>query len=51
MCRDISMKVAEYNMKILDPQWMGKHLAAVVLKRDENLPDLKKIRESLRAYV
>lgn len=51
MFREISMKVAEYNMTVLNPEWIGRYLAAVVLKRDENLPDLKKIRESLRAYV
>lgn len=51
MCREIAMKVAEYNMTVLNPLWMGRYLAQVVLKRDENLPDLKKIREGLKAYV
>ena len=46
-----AMKVAEYNMTVLNPLWMGRYLANVVLKRDENLPDLKKIREGMKAYV
>jgi hypothetical protein len=52
MCRNISYQIASYNMTILNPSWMGRHLSSVVLKRDENLPDLKNIRQEMgRAYV
>lgn len=51
MCRDISMKVAEYNMTVLNPVWMGKYLSRVVLNRDSQSPDLKQIRQRLRNNV
>lgn len=51
MCRDISMKVAEYNMTVLNPAWMGKYLSRVVLNRDSQSLDLKQIRQRLRNNV
>lgn len=50
-CREIAMKVAEYNMTVLNPIWMGLYLAKVVENRAKENPDLKKIRQEMRAYV